>query len=219
MSKTIGEACMDLLLPPLMAQAENHQEATPDQKVAVGNRLLVVANPASLVNVSHSTSTKIKATTGVDHDHRRLLIHKDLLPDHHQEGEHHHLIVLLEEHHHRRVLTARHLADSLSPEIAPTTNVAFYTSVDLEGADPRLDVQLLLQLLKRETKIIVTKVPDLLLHLTFVTFMLKVHALTETDVNSNTKSLQLPLSRKLRLKQRLHQPLCVLEYPDGMHQP
>ena len=209
---------MDLLLPPLMALAENHQEATPDQKVAVRNRLLVEASPASLVNVSHSTSTKIKATTGVDHDHRRLLTPKGLLPDHHQEAEHHHLTGLLEEHYPRRVLTAKHLADSSSPEIVLTTNVAFYTSVGLEGVDHKLDVQLLVHPSKRETNIIV-KVPDPLLHLTFATFMLKAHALTETDVNSNTKSLQLPLSRKLKLKQRLPQPLCVLEYPDGMHQP
>ena len=209
---------MDLLLLPQMALAENHQEATQHQKVAVGNRLLVEVSPASLVNVSHSTSTKIKAATGVDRDHRRLLTPKDLLPDHHQEAEHHHLTGLLEEHHPRRVLTAKHLADSSSPEIVPTTNVAFYTSVGLEGVDHQLDVQLLIQPSKRETKIIV-KVPDPLLHLTFATFMRKVHALTETDVNSNTKSPPLPLSRKLKLKQRLHQPLCVVEYPERMHQP
>jgi hypothetical protein len=94
---------MDLLLLPLMALAENHPEATPDRKVAVGNLLLVVANPVNLGNVNHSTSTKTKATTEVDHDHHRLPIPKDLLQDHHQEAEHHPLIVPLGERHPRRV--------------------------------------------------------------------------------------------------------------------
>jgi hypothetical protein len=219
MSKTTGEACTDLLLPPPTARAENHQEVTLDPKVVAGNRLLVEASLASLVNASHSTNTRTKAATGVDHDHRRLLTLKGLLPNHHREAEHHRLIGLLEEHHLRRVLTAKHLADSSLPATVPTTNVAFYTSAVLEGVDLQLDVQLHRLLLKRETKIIV-KVPNLLLHPTFATFMLRGHALTETDVNLNTKSYRpLPLSRKLKLKQRLRQPLYVLEYPGRMHQP
>jgi hypothetical protein len=146
--------------------------------------------------------------TEVDHDHRHLRILTDPLRNHHQEEERHLQIVHLGEHRRPRVSTARHLADSSSPGIVPTTNVDSYTSAALGGVDHPPDAQLHLQLSKRETKI-TEKAPNLPLRLTFAIYTLRAHVLTEIDASSDTKSQLPPPSLRLRPRLRFHQLLYV----------
>jgi hypothetical protein len=191
---------------------------TQGQKAAQEGLLPVVVKPANSVHENPSTSTKTKAKIEVDHDPHPLLLPTDPLQNRHQGEERHRQIVRLGEHLRQKVLTVRHLVDSLSQGIARMTNVDSCTSVAKGEVDHPPDAQLRLQRLRRETRV-PDQDPNLLLRQTFVTCTPKARALTETGASSNMKSQLLPPSPKPKPKLRDHQLHYVLEYPEETHQP